>query len=70
MKCQGYYPICQNKGDVIIIFGSGKDKYGFCKKCAIKYMETCTEKEKESIQNALLSHEAISKFTKKVTPSS
>ena len=65
MKCQGYYPICQNKGKVIIEFGSNKEKWGLCKHCAIKYLESCSIEEKKIIEQAILIHKAVNGFIKR-----
>jgi len=64
MKCSGYFKLCQEKGIPIIIFGEGKDKFGFCIKCAEKYAETCCESEKKAIQQAVLTYKALEKFAK------
>lgn len=62
MKCGGYYKLCQEKAKPIIIFGEGKDKFGFCIKCAKKYSKTCCEHEKRAIQQAIVTYEAVKQF--------
>lgn len=66
MKCGGYFPICENKAKPIIIFGEGKEKFGFCVDCAKKYMETCSEEERKKIKQALLMNEAVNRYVEKV----
>ena len=65
MKCSGYFPICGNKAEPIIIFGEGREKFGFCIKCAKKYMENSSKEEKENIKQALLMKKAIDNYMEK-----